>query len=99
MKTNDPAHTPTPWTITSKNAIYGKYPEPQFVADCGDSVAGDANAAFIVRACNSQELQINTLREVEQLITRESDDLGFHLKVVPMKIELVQVIRSIIAPA
>lgn len=38
-------------------------------------------------------------REVEQLITRDSDDLGFHLRVVPMRIETVRALRAAIAKA
>lgn len=40
---------------------------------------------------------IRLLVEIEQLITDESDDLGYHLKVVPILIELAIGLRQILA--
>jgi hypothetical protein len=44
-------------------------------------------------------LLLRALKAVEQLITTESDDLGFHLRVVPISIDLVRTLRAAIAKA
>jgi hypothetical protein len=53
------AHTPTPWTVmhSSLNEDQVRSSAGYFIADCeqqyGGKAKGIANAAFIVRACNS----------------------------------------------
>lgn len=39
------------------------------------------------------------LTAIEQLITTESNDLGWHLQMAPISIERVQAIRSLISKA
>lgn len=62
--------------------------------------------ASVDRACETidtlrtqRDELLTVARAVEQLITRDSDDLGFHLNVVPMRIETVLALRSAIAKA
>lgn len=37
---------------------------------------------------------LQLLHAVEQLLTTESDDLGFHIRAVPMSIDLARAIRA-----
>lgn len=76
MKTQK--HTQTPWmvngyTIEEKRepsaCIARVYSDPE--DDCGVSeIEGKANAAFIVRAVNSHEELVHTLRWVEDKVNR-----------------------------
>lgn len=45
----------------------------------------------------TREQLIRLLAELEQLITDDSDDLGFHLKVVPVRVELAVSVRMVLA--
>lgn len=54
-----------------------------------------ANARLIAAAPDLFALA----RELEQLVTTDSDDLGFHLRMVPVRVETVKALRAAIAKA
>ena len=67
MKTNNmqPKHTPGPW-VAELSTVYPKMQdwEAQDNADPICSVINRADAAFIVRACNSHEILVRALRDI-----------------------------------
>ena len=75
-------HTPTPWTVSENDAtkIYGNrndQPYSYMVADTyGYKDEREANAAFIVRACNNHNQLVNLLELCEPFIR---DSKGAHI--------------------
>lgn len=79
------SHTPTPWAV-EKNSVNAENGSVVSIAECGFSVPGQswsgtdystkehqaANAEFIVRACNSHDQLVETVRK----LLREVGDKG-----------------------
>ena len=70
-ETNAIKHTPTPWRIGRNGTDYCVFAgEDGLVADCdtSDDACGNktdiANAAFIVRACNSHQALVDALKDL-----------------------------------
>lgn len=72
---NTATHTPTPWNVTrDENHVRALIRDAGFmrVAECGRAFVpgiAEANAAFIVRACNAHDELVAALRKVEHTIT------------------------------
>lgn len=80
-------HTPTPWKLrTIDNALRGEIcyviggTPTHFIADCGFDVDGaptrsqaNANASFIVRACNAHEELVAQMRNVEAVAAKNAE--------------------------
>lgn len=65
--TDTPAHTPLPWAISNGSAQYIWGDARWVAATMGVRDAeGAANAAFIVRACNSHYQLVEALRELTE---------------------------------
>lgn len=63
-------HTPTPWTV-----------DGVWIESAGDTIAEvwvDANAAFIVRACNSHDELLAALKAIVGLANETIDGAGIH---------------------
>ena len=90
--------TPGPWHHSaSSNDIVTLQTERSVASppDGYDQAQWDADAALIAAAPNL----LNVAREIEQLVTSESDDLGFHVRVVSMSTYAVERLRYAIALA
>ena len=103
------AHTPGPWelhqNINGVNSLRVCIPDTTVDRGCRpvaeaeilgmDRCEAEANARLIATAPELLALA----KEIEQLVTNDSDDRGFHLRVVPIRIETVRALRSAIAKA
>jgi hypothetical protein len=72
-------HTPTPWTYDSvTRQIWDEHRRTIVDMDYGDQLPGmdEANAAFIVRACNSHDQLVGALREANDLLKQNGIDLN-----------------------
>jgi hypothetical protein len=74
------AHTPTPWIAEDNGHFWQINTANGLVADLVESThmfdgtdAGEANAEFIVRACNSFDSLVDALRETLAVATRNED--------------------------
>ena len=65
-------HTPTPWAIGNQISDYGNVirgPHLAYIAKLGENVREyNANAAFIVQACNSFDAMRDALKEAERFL-------------------------------
>ncbi len=71
-------HTPTPWKVGRDNSLFPMAGGKRSwviaqMAQCRTDKAGQANAAFIVRACNSHEELVKAL-EWALLFVEQSDE-------------------------
>lgn len=57
------AHTPTPYRIEAERDIYGNDKDDSMVARMNGCPQYVANAAFIVRACNSHEKLLEACKQ------------------------------------
>lgn len=69
-------HTPTPWVVSAPGIITSPKAMQDIGHVCYTGTDGgtDANAAFIVRACNAHDEMAAALREVRDLVHEESSD-------------------------
>ena len=69
-------HTPTPWHIGPYYKQDIESPTGH-IATCRSVPAGEANAEFIVRACNAHDALVEALREIQTLAAyMQSDQTG-----------------------
>lgn len=73
-QTKQTAHTPTPWLLED-GTLRAAGEETRLVADVAIygrlSDEGKANAAFIVRACNSHNDLVAALRAIQEIENKE----------------------------
>ena len=76
MKENKQAHTPTPWHIIkvplSQRVAYQVRPEKGLPVI---ETSHEANATFIVKACNSHEALVEACKALEQFETTPDKDV------------------------
>lgn len=85
-------HTPGPWIVRAGHFCSDGVPAYEVVMN-GTRTVNSADASLIAAAPD----MLAELKSVEQLITNDSDDLGFHLHVVPISVDRVRAIRGLIA--
>lgn len=71
-------HAPTPWRINGHDICSGPYAVAGVYGTTGaDARTSEANAAFIVRACNAHEALVSALDECERILyARHADTLS-----------------------
>jgi hypothetical protein len=95
-------HTPLPWLLHSEYSTVVMTPGRAIIADTlgidFDADTDRANAAFIVRACNSHEQMVAALREIENHLdgrmTHQADNPNY-----PFWNQLWDIARAALAAA
>ena len=98
-RTGQAAHTPTPWIIASQIAgegiwIESEGDEPEEICKVSAETTGEkeakANAAFIVRACNSHAALVEALELVDDMWANNGEPTDEHIRRIRAALKLAK---------